>query len=170
MNSLKKKLIVLGAFFLLSVATISASQAQFYYPPVNPFYGYAYGFVPTFAPAPFASLAPSYGTVYEAPYAYRGAHALLTQLALLGLLPSTTTTTSTLLPSYTTYTTPTTLSTTTSTIGYTTALLLGGSSSSTTTALLLSSATTPTTTSTIGTTTALLLGGTSTTTLLALGI
>lgn len=164
MNSTKKHLLILGALFLLLAVTTSVSNAQLYYPSVTPFYGYNYGFFPTFAP-PFA---PAYGTFYEEPYAYRGAHALITQLALLGLLPATTTTTSTLLPTYTSYTVPTTLPTTTSTIGYTTALLLGGSS---TNALLLASTlAAPTTTGTIGTTTALLLGGTSTTTLLALGI
>ena len=170
MNSLKKNLIILGAAFLLLAVITTVGYAQLYYPPVNPFYGYNYGFSPTFAPpVPFAStsFAPAYGTLYEAPYVYRGAHALITQLALLGLLPTTATSTSTLLPSYTV---PSTLPTTTTTIGYTTSLLLGGSSSSSTTALLLASTATPTTTSTIGTTTALLLGGTSTTTLLALGI
>ncbi len=180
MNSTKKHLIILGAVFLLLAVTTPVVNAQLYYPPVNPFYGYNYGFFPTFAPpvppvpfgsfAPaYASFAPAYGTSYEAPpYGYRGAHALITQLALLGLLPTTTPTTSTLLPTYTSYIAPTTLPTTTSTIGYTTALLLGGSSS--TSLLLASTLAAPTTTSTIGTTTALLLGGTSTTTLLLLGI
>jgi len=186
MNSLKKHLIILGTLFLFLAVTTSILNAQLYYPPVNPFYGYNYGLLPTFAPpipvpfgsfapayasfAPaYASFAPAYGTSYEAPpYGYRGAHNLITQLALLGLLPTSTPTTSTLLPTYTSYIAPTTLPTTTSTIGYTTALLLGGSSS--TSLLLASTLAAPTTTSTIGTTTALLLGGTSTTTLLLLGI
>ncbi|MCL6583880.1 MAG: hypothetical protein K6U11_09610 [bacterium] len=177
MNSIKKNWLTFGLLILVFLALTSAANAQFYPPIVPPFYGYTYGYSPV---SPAFGYYPPVSSATVAPYGYRGAHALLTTLALLGALP-TTTTTSTLLPTTSTtstllptYTVPTTsYPTTTSTIGTTTALLLGGSISPTT-ALLLSSTTPtttyPTTTSTIGTTTALLLGGVSTTTLLALGI
>ncbi|MGA1875132.1 MAG: hypothetical protein ACMUIA_05965 [bacterium] len=161
MKCMKHYLLALGLSVLLIAALVAPrpANAQFLYPPVVPFYGYGLGlgYYPVVPPV----------VPYTTPFPYRGAQALITQLALLGALP-TTTTTSTLFP------------TTTSTIGTTTALLLGGSS---TTSLLLASTLAPTTTyptttyyptttsSTLGITTALLLGGsTSTTTLLALGI
>ena len=159
------KKIVLSISFLILFFSIglTSAHAQFLYP----FYGYGYAYVPyvplyantfSYAGPPTDTAAPQ----------YRSAQALLTTLALLGVLP---TTTSSLLS----YTTPTysPLTTTSSTLGITTALLLGGGSSSITTALLLASTPTtlyPSTSSTLGITTALLLGGTSTTTLLTLGL
>lgn len=156
---LKIALTILIALFISSFLPKAEAYYAFgpYYPIIDPLYFYNPFAYSTYAAAP------------TVPYGYRSADALLTTLALLGILPTTTTTT-TLLP------------TTTTTIGITTALLGGVSTSTLLLSSLLTPTTTtiptttyptytyPTTTSTLGLTTLLLLGGTSSTTLLALGI
>lgn len=131
------------ALWLLMVVLVSSpafvSTAEAYYSAYGPYYTYVYnpfGYSPYFPATP--EIVP-----------YRGAQALLTTLALLGVLPTSSTTLystySTPYTSYTPYTTyystptptpsystPSYTTTSSTSIGLATALLIGGSTSTTT--------------------------------------
>ncbi|MEW6380066.1 MAG: hypothetical protein AB1611_10740 [bacterium] len=128
-----------AALWLFMVVLISSpafvSTADAYYSASGPYYTYVYS---PFGYSPYVPVPPEL-------IPYRGAQALLTTLALLGVLPTSSTTLYSTTPytsytPYTTYSTPTptptysypTYTTSSTSIGIATALLLGGSTSTTT--------------------------------------